>query len=69
MDVLNATLVQDWILREMRAEGLVDYDHTEGRYLFYGDKTVFEITVTATPVRENTTRLREPAPELGGSNG
>ena len=60
---LNEHLVEDWLLREMAAEGLIR--HENGRYVFQGDKNLFEITLTARAIGGYTTRLAEPAPDFG----
>lgn len=59
---LNEKLIEDWLLREMVAERLIERDGD--RYLFHGDRNVFEITVTARAIG-GTTRLSEQAPDFG----
>lgn len=62
MSDLNAALVQDWILREMVANGIVE--KVQQSFLFYGEHTDYLIEVQATPIRKNV-RLKENAPDFG----
>lgn len=59
---MNAVLVQDWLLREMTAYGLIEKQSQD--HVFSGDANDFRIEVVAVPIPRYT-RFREPAPDFG----
>lgn len=56
MSDLENTLVEDWILRELVAEGVVE--KVQQSYIFKGNTKDYLIEVRALPMRK-TTRLKE----------
>lgn len=64
MSDLNSELVEQWLLAEMVAYGLVLAK--DGGHVFHGDRHDFEIEVRALPIRKIATRrLSEPVYEFG----
>ena len=56
MSDITSTLIEEWILRELVAEGVVD--KVQQDYIFHGDRTDYVIEVKARP-RKRPTRLIE----------
>lgn len=59
---MNEELVTQWILEEMRANGIVDKVHET--HMFYGDRHDFIVEVKVFPVRKNVP-FRETGADFG----